>query len=235
MERLPVEVLEIIFQKLPQSIEGVATLLSLRTVEKYVGNIAIGNPAWEGQLARWQHAEPTLLRGQHTAYEFYVRRAKNDRTASIKITALIDTTGNRLPQMQDITTDGLNILDRLIQLSKIDATDDEENYLATRYWAIKSIETVSRRHAITVWTKMAQGGYEDQAEAFEEGALAFGLFRGQTVGQVCHSPCSLELPLTCDGADETASRREITSGPSGRSVSRDVSAATAPVDRWTCL
>lgn len=184
MERLPVEILDLIFQRLPQSIEGVRTLIALQTVEKFVGNVATGNPAWERQLARWQHSEPSMSREEDPAFKWYGTRARIDLTAVWKINNLIAKTSHRIPYMHEITTLGLNILDRLIHLSKVDAEEDPVNYLATRYWANKAVESLSRRHAITVWSRMSEGRYEDPAEAFEEGASAFGLFRGQTIGQV---------------------------------------------------
>ena len=187
MDRLPGELIDIILQHLPTSSESVRTLVALLTVNSYIASNAISNAAWEPQL-HWKHSSSTLVRGNKSAYEWYAIRAKIDREFALdRIITLIEGTNHRIPAMQRLSSGGLDILDKLIALSEIAAEDDPKNYLATRYWASEAIETISRRHAMAIWAKMAQGGYEDLAKAFEEGALAFGLFRGQYPGQVRHS------------------------------------------------
>lgn len=184
MERLPPEILESIYQHLPTSQEGVRTLVALLSCHSFLAETARSNVAWEPQLQRWKYSSTTAKRGDHSAYEWYAIRAKIDRQASHRISALIEGTHDRLPAVQQLIEPDLAILDQLVHISEIDRTKDPHNYLARKYWATKAAETVSRRYAMGVWTRMAEGGFEDPQEAFEEGALAFSLFRGQHVGQV---------------------------------------------------
>ena len=209
MPAIPPEVLEEILLELPpQDAETLPALLACTSVSHTFSEVVKLDSIWKPIVAhRWSGRAPVFLElsdpqdrhdmlaafpeGDNVPLSIYGRLVKRKAIKRIfdrHFEALLAEPTHQIPHVSALIELGeTNIFPFLDWLAFVlTESDDEDDWLSRRDWAHQVRTAISRRKAIDVWKRIAEGW--DGPEALIEGVYSFSAFYGdQSVDLVSSS------------------------------------------------